>query len=110
MQGLIWGHRGGAGAGCRGQGRVVCQCYIHTGVQWHTEVQRAGGGLRTTVGRSRALPRPMGARRTESEAGEGARGARRASAVAFRGFNWMLTKVVHKIDALKLDKITPSYM
>ena len=58
---------------------------------------RGGGGLRTTVGRSRALPHPMGARRTESEAGEGARGARRANTVAFGGLNRRFAKVLHKL-------------
>ena len=100
------GPQGRSRGGLQRAGQGLC-AKVPNNCKVECTVVEGFGGLRTTVGRSRALPHPMGARRTESEAGEGARGARRASAVAFRGFNWMLTKVVHKIDALKLDKITP---
>ena len=50
--------RGRGGLQGAGQG-LLCANVTYTGVQWHvTEVQRAEGGLRTTVGRSRALPTP----------------------------------------------------
>ena len=68
------GPQGRGRGGLQGAGQCLCTNVTYKGTVAHREVQRAGGGLRTTVGRSRALPRPMGARRTESEAGEGARG------------------------------------
>ena len=87
----------GAGQGRAAEGRagVVSQSYKQW-VQWNTEVEGVGG-LRTTVGRSRALPHPIGARRTESEAGVGAGGARRSNTVAFRGLDRWFAKVLHKL-------------
>ena len=102
----MWGHRGGAGAGCRGQGRGCCVPVLHIGKG--TEAHR--GTVRGCAPRLAAFEpsqRPIGARRAESEAGGGRRGARRASAVAFRGLDRLFAKVVHKIGALQLDKITP---
>ena len=94
----------GQGRAAEGKAGVVSQSYKQW-VQWNTEVEGVGG-LRTTVGRSRALPHPIGARRTESEAGVGAGGARRSNTVAFRGLDRWFAKVLHKLGSLQQDKIT----
>ena len=105
----MWGHRGGAGAGCRGQGSA-CVPMLHTRVQWHTERYRGQEGAAHHGWTLSGPPPPNGGSADRIGGGRGRKGARRASAVAFRGFNRLFAKVVHKIGALQLDKITSSCM
>ena len=103
----MWGHRGGAGAGCRAV--LVYQCYIqgYSGTQRGTEGRRGAAHHGWTLS---GPPPPNGGSADRIGGGRGRKGARRASAVAFRGFNRLFAKVVHKIGALQLDKITSSCM
>ena len=81
------GPQGRGGGGLQGAGQGWCANLTghtgHSGYRWC-------GGLRTTVGRSRAVPAQWGLggqnRRRERGTLRGRMGARRLSAVAFRGW------------------------